>query len=82
MHERKYKIENNRLVRRHDGVPLPEDEPLFILRAQDKNALPVLLAYHIICENIEHQANVTKSIRDFQEFIRKHPDRMKEPDTE
>ena len=27
MQERKYKIEDGRLVRRADGVPVPEDEP-------------------------------------------------------
>ncbi len=83
MHERKYTInEDGKLVRRVDGVPVPDDEPLFILRAQDKNTLPVLLAYHIICQDLSHKANVVKSIKDFQTFQNKHPERMKEPDTD
>jgi len=81
MIERKYKIENNRLVRRSDGVPVPDDEPLFILRSQDRNALPVLLAYNMICLDLEHKAGVVKSISDFTEFRNKNPDRMKEPDS-
>jgi len=81
MIERKYTIENNRLVRRSDGVPVPEDEPLFILRAQDIKALPVILAYQIICNNLTHTTNVIKSIKDFTEFRDKYPERMKEPDS-
>lgn len=81
MQERKYKIEDGRLVRRADGVPVPEDEPLFILRAQDRNALPVLVAYNAICQNLEHNANVTKSIKDFTDFRNSNPERMKEPDS-
>ena len=80
MIERKYKIENNRLVRRSDGVPIPDDEPLFIFRGQDRNALPILLAYQIICRDINHIAGVVKSIKDFTNFKDNHPERMKEPD--
>lgn len=80
MHERKYKIEDNLLVRRKDGVPVSEDEPLFILRAQDVNALPILLAYHIICKDLNHKAKVVESIKDFDDFKKEHPERMKEPD--
>ncbi len=83
MHERKYTInEDGKLVRRVDGVPVPNDEPLVILRAQDKYALPLLLAYHILCQNLTHKANIIRSIQDFQEFQEKHPERMKEPDTD
>ena len=81
MIERKYKIENNRLVRRSDGEPVPDDVPVFILLAQDINALPVLLGYNMICLNLEHKAGVVKSISDFTEFRNKYPDRMKEPDS-
>jgi hypothetical protein len=83
MLERKYKIDKDtgRLVSRAEGVPVPEDEPLFILRAQDRNALPMLMAYHAICQDLNHQGNVIKSINDFDEFRKKYPDRMKEPDS-
>ena len=81
MIERKYKIENNRLVRRTSGVPVPEDEPLFVLRAQDRNALPAMLAYLTICTDLNHRTNVLKSIKDFKDFIDKYPNRIKEPDS-
>lgn len=80
MIERKYKIDNGRIVRRADGVPIPEDEPLFILRAQDINALPALLAYHVLCKDLNHKASIVKSINAFKQFATENPDRMKEPD--
>jgi len=80
MRERKYKIEDNRLVRRADGVPVPDDEPLFILRAQDQNALAVIMAYHAICTNLDHKAEIINSMKDFKQFRDEHPERMKEPD--
>ena len=80
MIERKYKIENNRLVRRSDGVPIPDDEPVFIFLARDIKALPILLAYRIICRNLAHIAGIVKSIEDFTKFRDSHPERMAEPD--
>jgi len=72
---------DNQLVKRDGEVPVPDDEPLFILRAQDRKALPVLLAYSMICDNIDHKASIKKTIDDFREFQAKNPDRMKEPDS-
>jgi len=80
MRERKYKIDDNRLVRRADGVPVPDDEPLFIMRAQDKYALSIIIAYHAICTNLEHKSDINKSMQDFRDFRDKHPERIKEPD--
>jgi len=80
LRERKYDIENNRLVKRDGKIPLPEDEPLFVLRAQDKYALVVLGAYYALTQSLPHKEAVLKVIKDFQDFERKHPDRMKYPD--
>jgi hypothetical protein len=80
MNERKYMIQDNRLVKKIGEVPIPDDEPLFILRAQDRKALPALTAYCSILDTLEHRAEVTKSINDFREFQEKNPERMKEPD--
>ena len=80
MYERKYDIKDGKLVKRDTGIPLPDDEPLFVLRAQDKHALAILGAYHAFTENLQHKADVLLVIKDFQEFERKHPDRMKIPD--
>jgi hypothetical protein len=84
MQERKYKIEVQdgvgTLVNKFTGKPVPDDEPLFILRAQDVNALPALMAYRVLCKDLQHSEEVTKSVLDFINFSVKHPDRMKEPD--
>ena len=80
MLERKYAIENGRLVKRSTGVPIPDDEPLFILRAKDSNALPTLMAYIAICFDLNHRELVMKSVLDFKEFSIKHPELMAEPD--
>lgn len=80
MFEHKYKIENNRIVKKSTGIPVPEDEPLFILRAKDVNALPVLVAYLTLCRNLEHRDLVNKSVKDFKNFQMEHPEIMKEPD--
>ena len=80
MVERKYIIKDGKVVKRSDEVPIPDDEPLFILRAQDIKALPVLLAYLMIQNTLEMRTSVKESIEDFRRFAEKNPDRMKNPD--
>ncbi len=80
MVERKYKILDGKIVKRKDEVPIPDDEPLFIFRAQDRKALAALLAYRMILDNLSAKESVTKSINDFRAFAELHGERMKEPD--
>jgi hypothetical protein len=80
MLERKYKIEEGKLVKKSNSVPIPEDEPLFILRAQDRNALPAIMAYCHLSDNLLHREEVMKSVLDFKKFATNNPERMKEPD--
>ncbi len=80
MQERKYKILNGELVKRIGEKPIPDDEPLFIFRAQDRKALAVLVGYNMILDDLNQKAKVTKTINDFRRFQEEHPDRMKEPD--
>ena len=79
MHERKYKIMDGRIVKKSNEVPIPDSEPLFVLRAKDRKALPALLAYLMILDNLDQKAEVTKSINDFRRFQEEHPERMGEP---
>lgn len=79
MHERKYKIKDGQLVKRIGEKPIPDNEPLFILRAKDRKALSTLVAYNMILDNLEQKAEVTKSINDFREFQEKNPEKMQEP---
>ena len=79
MFERKYKIKDERIVKRDNDVPIPDDEPLFIFRAQDRKALPALVAYNMVLDCLEQKESVMKSINDFRDFQERHPERMKEP---
>lgn len=79
MHERKYMIKDNRLVKRDNQVPIPEDEPLFIFRAKDRKALAALVAYSMVVDNLEQKEAITKSIEDFRAFQAANPDKMGEP---
>ena len=79
MHERKYKIMNGQLVKRDNEVPIPDDEPVFVFRAKDRKALPALVAYNMILDNLMQKAEVTKSINDFRRFQEMYPERMGEP---
>jgi hypothetical protein len=79
MHERKYKIKDGELVKRIGEKPVPPDEPLFIFRAKDRKALPALVAYNMILDNLDQKAKVTKTINDFRRFQEDHPEKMGEP---
>ncbi len=79
MHERKYKIMDNKIVKRSNQAPIPDDEPLFIFRAKDRKAISALVAYNMILDNLEQKESVTKSINDFRAFAEKNPDLMDEP---
>ena len=79
IHERKYKIMKDRLVKRIGELPIPEDEPLFIFRDKNRKALAALIAYNMILDNLEQKAAVTKTINDFRAFQEKYPERMGEP---
>lgn len=78
--ERKYQIVEGRLVKKSDGAPIPEDEPLFILRAKDKYALAVLLDYRRLCRSFEQKEAVAKSTIDFRDFAAQRPELIGEPD--
>jgi hypothetical protein len=84
MQERKYKIDVQdgvgRLVNIQSSKPIPDDEPLFVLRAKDVNALPALTAYMVLCKDLHHREESNKSIVDFRNFRDANPERMKEPD--
>lgn len=80
MNERKYKILNNRLVKKSDEQPIPDDEPVFIFRAQDRKALTPLVAYGVILNKLQAKKSLTEAVNDFRRFQELHPDRMKEPD--
>ena len=79
----KFYIEDNRLISQ-SGV-VPSDEPLFILRARDNNAVKTLLDYLRHCvkggAEGEHIQAIALRLCEFTQFRNDHPDRMKIPDT-
>ncbi len=79
--EPKYDAIAGQLVNRATRQPIPNDEPVFVLRAKDRNALAALSAYRSRCVDLEHIRAIDKRMEDFQRFMQDHPERMKEPDT-
>lgn len=72
---------DGRIVNRATGKPIPDDEPVFILRAKDYLAVAALQAYLDQIEDPEHAAAVQKRIEAFEDFADENPARMKQPDT-
>lgn len=65
---------------RDTSVMVPDEEPIFIIRAKDIHAVPTLRTYLGLCTSVEHQLRVKGRIKHFEEFATLHPERMKEPD--
>lgn len=69
------------LVNAHSGMAVPPHEPMFMLRAKDRNAAPTIRQYRDLCKDADHQTSVAKRLHEFLEFTVKYPQSMKEPDT-
>jgi hypothetical protein len=69
-----------RLVNRETGKPIPDDEPVFVIRAQDIHAVSALRWYRSVVKEPDQQQAVSRRIAHFEAFAAAHPDRMKEPD--
>lgn len=78
-----FHIEGERLVKTSNGQPVPEDEPLFIIRGRDAIAVAALFAYRDLA--LDNGCNdyllggVDQVITDFVAFAQAHPERMKQP---
>lgn len=80
--EPKYKIENGKIVNRATNIPVPDDEPLFILRGRDRHAVATLNLYlKQIPIGTEHERAVILRRSQFERFAQDNSSRMKEPDT-
>ncbi len=80
---RKYGAGSRGIINLVSGQEIPEDEPLFLLRARDRNSLPRLYDYLKTCEsdgcNDLHLSGIRQVIAEFERFQFDHPERMKEP---
>jgi hypothetical protein len=83
MLECKFEIKDNKLVKKSNGEAIPEDEPVFILRGRDHLAVSLLQCYYSLSVqdgcNDYHMEMLLRSIKGFQDFADKHPERMKQP---
>ena len=74
-----------RLANIETGVPIPDDEPVFILRGQDKLAARAIAEYvtavQVHASTMKPSTGVTAGdcFDRFAQFAREHPERMKLP---
>lgn len=65
------------------GIPIPEDEPLFLLRARDRLALAAIQYYYTLSladsATDYHIDGVSRAAEAFSRFASEHPERMKQP---
>lgn len=79
----KFHINDNRILKTSNGDEIPQDEPLFLLRARDRLALPLLKIHEQLSQvdgcNDYHFNALAHTIEEFSQFIMRHPERMKQP---
>lgn len=86
----KYSIRNNRLINAERNEDIPEDEPVFLLRARDMHGLDGVFRYfdtirHAVGQGEvlpAHMEAVRQRVLQFEQFRLTHPERMKQPDTD
>lgn len=80
--EPKYHVTSEgKIANRQSGQVIPDDEPIFILRARDIHALAAINGYLQMPMDDEHRKAVSIRFKNFADFAEKHPERMKMPDT-
>lgn len=64
---------------------VPDDEPVFVIRAADALACPLLSAYYNLCTKngaaVDHAVSVEAEYTRFADWQEAHPERVKLPDT-
>ena len=83
--DNKFSIDTNdcRIVKTSNGMPIPDDEPKFILRGRDRLAIPLLIIYKVLCgvdECTPYQMGILEqTLNDFALFRKHNSDKMKQP---
>ncbi len=77
----KFIIIDNVLCSSTTHLPIPTDEPLFIIRGKDKHATGAIYDYSKRCNDKDHKATVLARNVDFSHFSVNNSNRMKEPDS-
>lgn len=79
----KFSIHGEEIVNTISGEVVPADEPIMFFRARDRFALGALRFYLLQCTlegcDPKHLAGINFNIERFEEFSKKHQERMKQP---
>lgn len=71
-----------RLINRVSGEPIPDDEPVFVLRAKDRYAVAALAGYgRSLDPSSAHWGAVNARFREFEDWQIANPGKVREPDT-
>lgn len=79
----RFSVDGDEIIKTSNGEPIPHDEPLLILRARDRLAIPLLKIYQQLsiidgCNDwFLSEQKIT--IDEFEHFALMHPERMKQP---
>lgn len=79
----RFSVDGDEIIKTSNGEPIPHDEPLLILRARDRLAIPLLKIYQQLsivdgCNSWFLDEQLI-TIDQFEQFAREHPERMKQP---
>jgi hypothetical protein len=81
--DEKFHIDGDKIIKTSNGLEIPLDEPVFLIRARDRLAVRALLHYRDISAadgcNDYHFSHLDKDIEAFRRFAVEHPERMKQP---
>jgi hypothetical protein len=80
----KFSCDGNRIINVNTSEPIPDDEPVFLLRAKDKAAIRALSEYGVECTRIgspqTHLDAIADRIADFAIWQADHKPTLKVPD--
>jgi hypothetical protein len=75
-----FHIEGEQLIKTSNGEPVPEDEPVFVLRARDAAALPTLQDYVKHCIELgtpsDRFFDLGGVVAEFVKYARAHPTKV------
>lgn len=81
MNNEVFEILSDCLVSKTKGETVPEDEPVFVLRARDSKALSTIRCYQSLFTPTSHDWKTVQAVLDdFSEFRQKFPEEMSEPE--
>lgn len=78
-----FHIEGEQLIKTSNNQPIPDDEPVFIIRGRDKLALAIIGYYMGLSETLgspeQRLSELNKVLVKFQSYADAHSEKMKVP---